>query len=143
MSWETVPPIRQIAAAINMQGPIPMVEMRREVGRDVARVEGADEQRAAAHAGLEEPLESARACLGVLLLVEFFLAEVVIAAEVAVGDRAGLVDPAVVHEPTRRLGQPEAGGERDERRDDAGGEHHRHERPPNSTRAYATTTETR
>jgi hypothetical protein len=57
------------------------------------------------------------------LLVELFLAEVVIAAEVAVGDRAGLVDPAVVHEPTRRLGQPEAGGERDERRDDAGGEH--------------------
>ena len=27
MNWETVPPIRQIAAAINMQGPIPMVEM--------------------------------------------------------------------------------------------------------------------
>jgi len=57
-----------------------------------------------------------------VFVLEVLFTEVVVASEIAVGDGTRLLDPATAHEPARRLGQPEAGGEGDER-DDARGEH--------------------
>jgi hypothetical protein len=93
-----------------------------EVGRDVAGVEDAHEDRPTADPGREQLPQAARGDLPVLAL-DLLLAEVRLAAEVAVGHGPGLVDPPAAHEPARRLRQPDPRHQRHQGGDDAGRQH--------------------